>query len=67
VRDTFHPNSIVRPRRRRSAGGRRVVAVTRRLVSENWLSGAQLVEQSLGLFQIESVEAFGKPAVDRSE
>jgi len=30
-------------------------------------SGAQLVEQHLGLLQIERVEAFGKPAIDRSE
>jgi hypothetical protein len=29
--------------------------------------GGQLVEQSLGLLQIERVEAFGEPAVDRSE
>ena len=28
---------------------------------------AQLVEQGLGLFQIERVEAFSEPAVDRSE
>jgi hypothetical protein len=27
----------------------------------------QLVEQSLGLLEIERVEAFGKPAVGRSE
>ena len=27
----------------------------------------QLVKQGLGLFQIERVEAFGEPAVDRSE
>ena len=27
----------------------------------------QLVEQRLGLLQIERVEAFGEPAVDRSE
>jgi len=33
----------------------------------NCLSGVQLVEQSLGLLQIERVEAFGEPAVDRSE
>src|SRR5271169_428537 len=31
------------------------------------LSGVQLIEQCLGLFQIERVEAFGEPAVDRSE
>jgi len=30
-------------------------------------SGVQLVQQGLGLFQIERVEAFGEPAVDRSE
>ena len=27
----------------------------------------QLIEQSLSLFQIERVKAFGEPAVDRSE
>ena len=31
------------------------------------LSCGQLVEQSLSLLQIERVEAFGKPAVDRGE
>ena len=31
------------------------------------LSSGQLVEQRLRLFQIERVEAFGEPAVDRSE
>jgi hypothetical protein len=31
------------------------------------LSSDQLIEQRLGLFQIERVEAFGKPPVDRSE
>jgi hypothetical protein len=30
-------------------------------------SDGQLVEQSLRLLQIERVEAFGEPAVDRSE
>ena len=30
-------------------------------------SGVQLIEQRLGLLQIERVEAFGEPAVDRSE
>jgi hypothetical protein len=35
--------------------------------SRYWLSGVQLVEQGLGLFQIERVEAFGEPAIDRSE
>ena len=30
-------------------------------------SRRQLFEQRLGLFQIERVEAFGEPAVDRSE
>jgi len=33
----------------------------------NSLSGVQLVEQGLGLLQIERVEAFGEPAIDRSE
>ena len=33
----------------------------------NWLSGVQLVEQRLGLFQIERVEAFKEPAVDRGD
>ena len=31
------------------------------------LSCGQLVEQNLGLFQVERVKPFGKPAVDRSE
>ena len=31
------------------------------------LSGVQLIQQGLGLLQIERVEAFGEPAVDRSE
>jgi hypothetical protein len=31
------------------------------------MSNGQLVEQRLGLFEIERVEAFGEPAVDRSE
>ena len=31
------------------------------------MSGAQLVEECLGLLQIERVEAFSEPAVDRSE
>jgi hypothetical protein len=31
------------------------------------LSGVQLVQQRLGLLQIERVEAFGEPAVDRRE
>ncbi len=33
----------------------------------NSLSGVQLTEKSLGLLQIERVEALGEPAVDRSE
>ena len=33
----------------------------------NCLSGVQLIEQRLGLLQIERVEAFGEPAVDRRE
>jgi hypothetical protein len=33
----------------------------------NSLSGAQLVEQRLGLFQIERDEPLGEPAIDRSE
>ena len=33
----------------------------------NSLSGVQFVEQGLGLLQIERVEAFGEPAVDRSK
>jgi hypothetical protein len=36
-------------------------------VSENQLSGGHLIEQRLGLFQIERVEALGEPAIDRSE
>jgi len=31
------------------------------------LSGAQFIEQCLGLFQVERVEAFGEPAVDRGK
>ena len=31
------------------------------------LSSCQFIEQRLGLFQIERVEAFSEPAVDRSE
>jgi len=31
------------------------------------LPDVQLVEQSLGLLQVERVEAFGEPAVDWSE
>ena len=31
------------------------------------LSCGQLVEQNLGLFQVERVKPFGEPAVDRSE
>jgi hypothetical protein len=31
------------------------------------LSGLQLIEQGLGLLQVKCVEAFSKPAVDRSE
>ena len=31
------------------------------------LSSGQLVEEGLSLFQIERIEAFGEPAVDRSE
>ena len=31
------------------------------------MSGVQVVEQGLGFFQVQRVEAFGKPAVDRSE
>ena len=33
----------------------------------NWLSGMQLPEQLLSLFQIQRVKAFGEPAVNRSE
>jgi hypothetical protein len=33
----------------------------------NSMSGAQLVEERLGLFQIKRVEAFGEPTVHRSE
>ena len=34
---------------------------------QNSLSGVQLIKQRLRLFQIERVEAFGKPSVDRSK
>ena len=53
--------------RSRDQQDRRSVAVTRRLVSEDWLSRVQLIEQRLGLSQIKSVKPFGEPAVDRSE
>ena len=33
----------------------------------NWPLGVQVIEQRLGLFQIERAEAFGEPAADRSE
>ena len=36
-------------------------------VSENRLSGVQLIEQRLRLLQIARVEAFGEPAVDWRE
>ena len=31
------------------------------------MSGVQLIEQRLRLFQIERLEAFGEPAIDRGE
>ena len=31
------------------------------------MSGVQLVEQRLGFLQVESVESFGEPTIDRSE
>jgi hypothetical protein len=31
---------------------------------ETWLSGVQLIQQGLGLLQIERVKAFGEPAID---
>ena len=31
------------------------------------LSSRQLLQQRLGLFQVERIEPFGEPAVDRSE
>jgi hypothetical protein len=43
------------------------VSALARSHSRQALSCRQLFEQSLGLFQIERVEAFGEPAVDRSE
>src|SRR5208282_6272725 len=36
-------------------------------MTRDWLSAAQLIEQRLGLLQIERIEAFGEPAIDRSE
>jgi hypothetical protein len=36
-------------------------------VSENRLSGVHLVEQGLGLLQVEGIEAFGEPAVNLGE
>src|SRR5271155_4477312 len=42
-------------------------AATKSRQFRNWLSGMQLIQQRLRLLQIERVEAFGEPAVDRSE
>ena len=36
-------------------------------VSENRLSGVQLIEQRLGLLQVQRVKALGEPVVDRRE
>jgi hypothetical protein len=36
-------------------------------VSENRLSGGKLIKQRLRLLQVERIEAFGEPAVDRCE
>jgi hypothetical protein len=36
-------------------------------VSKNRLLGVQFIQQRLRLLQVERVEAFGEPAVDRSE
>jgi hypothetical protein len=38
-----------------------------RLLLGEGLASRQFIEQSLGLFQVERVEAFGEPAVDRGE
>jgi hypothetical protein len=38
-----------------------------RFGTKNSLSGVQLIEQRLGLLQIERIEAFREPAIDRSE
>jgi hypothetical protein len=43
-----------------------VVALSERPF-RNSLSGMQFVEQRLGFLQIAHVEAFGEPAIDRSE
>jgi hypothetical protein len=42
-------------------------ALQQKFGHQNSLSVVQLVEQRLGLLQIERVEAFNEPAVDRSE
>ena len=49
-----------------SIKGPRLPAGTKRPF-RNLLSGVQLVEQSLGLLQVERVKAFGEPAVDWSD
>jgi hypothetical protein len=36
-------------------------------VSENRLSGVQLIEQRLGFLQIQCIKTLGEPVVDRSE
>jgi len=33
----------------------------------NWLSGVQLLQKSLGLLQVERIEALGEPAIDRRD
>ncbi len=45
---------------------RSLEAVSKEAVRSS-LSGVQLGEQRLGLLQIERVETFGEPAIDRSE
>jgi hypothetical protein len=58
------------PRYVRSSLNLRHDLAARTAAKLRWLyawSGVQLIEQRLRLFQIERVEAFSEPAVDRSE
>ena len=57
--------SVPRVRRCRWRGWRRARRAWRPF--RNCSSGVQLVEQRLGLLQVERVEAFGEPAEDRSQ
>jgi hypothetical protein len=62
------------PEHRSAAGAGEVAKNGRRLLPHsdatlkrpfrNWLSGVQLIEQSLGLFQIGRAQTLGEPAID---